>query len=109
MPVASPPPVPLPLLGRVRPIVPLPPVIPLPPAVAVSLTMRPSCSRTCRFIVAATEAMGSWWLQHPEEPKELQVLRLMNIIWMGFGDLLEGRLWIPPAGAFGPGEEETPR
>jgi hypothetical protein len=44
----------------------------------------------------ATIAMAQWWLRHPEEPKELQVTRLMNFAWMGFGDLLAGRLWLPP-------------
>jgi AcrR family transcriptional regulator len=44
----------------------------------------------------ATIAMVQWWLRHPEEPKELQVARLMNFAWMGFGDLLAGRLWLPP-------------
>lgn len=49
--------------------------------------------------VAAVESMAAWWLRHPEESKELQALRLMNFVWMGFGDMLEGRLYIPPAGA----------
>lgn len=47
-------------------------------------------------LVAATVAMGSRWLDHPEEPKELQALRLMNFAWMGFGNFFEGRLWLPP-------------
>jgi AcrR family transcriptional regulator len=46
-------------------------------------------------VTAATIASASWWLEHPEEPKELAMLRLMNLVWMGFGDLLEGRLWLP--------------
>ena len=55
-------------------------------------------------LVAATVAMGTRWLQHPEEPKELQALRLMNFAWMGFGDVFEGRLWQPPPEAFAPRE-----
>jgi AcrR family transcriptional regulator len=46
-------------------------------------------------VTGATIAAASWWLEHPEEPKELAMLRLMNLLWMGFGDLLEGRLWLP--------------
>jgi AcrR family transcriptional regulator len=46
-------------------------------------------------LTAATMAMAAWWLRHPEEPKELQALRLMNLVWSGFGDLLEGRPWLP--------------
>jgi hypothetical protein len=47
--------------------------------------------------VGTVEGLASWWLRHPEEPKELQALRLMNFAWMGLGNLLEGRLWQPPA------------
>jgi AcrR family transcriptional regulator len=51
-------------------------------------------------LVGAVEGLASWWLRHPEEPKELQALRLMNFAWMGLGNLVQGRLWLPP---------ETPR
>jgi AcrR family transcriptional regulator len=47
-------------------------------------------------LVGTVEGLASWWLRHPEEPKELQALRLMNFAWMGLGNLLEGRLWQPP-------------
>jgi AcrR family transcriptional regulator len=47
-------------------------------------------------MVGATIAMGRWWLAHPEEPAELQAVRLMNFGWMGFGDLMQGRFWLPP-------------
>ncbi|HEV3227976.1 MAG TPA: TetR/AcrR family transcriptional regulator [Solirubrobacteraceae bacterium] len=46
-------------------------------------------------LTAATIASASWWLRHPDEPKELQALRIMNLTWMGFGNLLEGRFWLP--------------
>jgi hypothetical protein len=48
-------------------------------------------------LTGATIAVAERWLQHERDvPKELQALRLMNLVWMGFGDLLEGRLWTPP-------------
>ena len=47
-------------------------------------------------LTAAVIAMAEWWLQHPEEPKELQALRVMNFAWVGFGNMLNGRLWLPP-------------
>lgn len=50
-------------------------------------------------VTAATIASASWWLEHPDEPKELVMLRLMNLVWMGFGELLEGRLWFPRPGS----------
>jgi AcrR family transcriptional regulator len=46
-------------------------------------------------LTGATISLSAWWLRHPEEPKELQALRLMNFAWMGFGDLLAGRVWLP--------------
>jgi AcrR family transcriptional regulator len=48
-----------------------------------------------RALTAATLGVASDWARKPSEPKELVVLRLMNFAWMGFGDLLEGRLWLP--------------
>jgi hypothetical protein len=50
-------------------------------------------------LVAATEASAEWWLDHPEEPRDLQALRLMNFAWQGLGGMVEGRLWVPPPGA----------
>jgi AcrR family transcriptional regulator len=48
-------------------------------------------------VTGATIASVSWWLERPDEPRELAILRLMNLVWMGFGDLLDGRLWLPSA------------
>jgi AcrR family transcriptional regulator len=52
-----------------------------------------------RAFTAATIAMASDWLERRDEPPELAALRLMNLAWMGFGDLLAGRLWLPGQGA----------
>jgi AcrR family transcriptional regulator len=49
-------------------------------------------------LVAAVVGLASWWLRHPEEPKELQALRVMNFAWMGLGDIMRGKLWVPPPG-----------
>jgi AcrR family transcriptional regulator len=49
---------------------------------------------------ALSSAVGGaieWWLGHPEEPKEMHVLRLMNLLWQGLGNLQRGQLWFPPA------------
>ncbi len=45
--------------------------------------------------VAATVNMGRWWMEHPEEPAELQALRLMQLIWNGIGNVMEGKVWAP--------------
>jgi AcrR family transcriptional regulator len=47
-------------------------------------------------LVGAVEGVAAWWLRHPEEPKELQALRLMNLAWMGLGNVVRGNLWVPP-------------
>jgi AcrR family transcriptional regulator len=45
---------------------------------------------------ATVIGIAGWWMEHPEEPKELQALRVMNLTWTGLGDVLGGRLWLPP-------------
>ena len=47
-------------------------------------------------VIAATEAAADWWLAHPEEPLELQALRLMNFVWPAVEGMLAGRAWLPP-------------
>jgi AcrR family transcriptional regulator len=44
-------------------------------------------------LVGASEALVDWWSQHPEHTAEGLAMRLMNLVWMGFGDLFAGRLW----------------
>jgi AcrR family transcriptional regulator len=46
---------------------------------------------------AATIGAASHWARHENEPLEVAALRLMNLLWMGCGALLEGRLWLPGA------------
>ena len=47
-------------------------------------------------LTGATIATASWWREHPDVPRELMALRLMNFAWMGLGDLVQGQLWTPP-------------
>ena len=44
---------------------------------------------------AATIGAASHWAKHEEEPRDVAALRLMNLLWMGCGALLEGKLWLP--------------
>jgi AcrR family transcriptional regulator len=48
-------------------------------------------------VVGATLAMVGWWLKRPDEPAELQALRVMNLVWRGLERLTEGDLWLPSA------------
>ena len=46
-------------------------------------------------LTAATIAAASRWAKHEDEPRDVAALRLMNMLWMGCGALLEGKLWVP--------------
>lgn len=46
-------------------------------------------------LVGAGESMLDWWIDHPEHTADGLSMRLMNLVWMGFGDLVEGRRWKP--------------
>ncbi|QIZ35222.1 TetR/AcrR family transcriptional regulator [Saccharopolyspora sp. ASAGF58] len=46
-------------------------------------------------LVGAGESLVGWWLQHPEHTADGMAMRLMNMVWMGFSDLVEGRSWTP--------------
>ena len=48
-------------------------------------------------LTGATIAVGSW-SRGRDEPAELHALRLMNFAWIGLGEMIEGELWMPPAG-----------
>jgi AcrR family transcriptional regulator len=47
-------------------------------------------------LVGAGESLADWWLDHPEESAGAIAARLMNMVWMGFGNLVEDRVWKPP-------------
>jgi AcrR family transcriptional regulator len=46
--------------------------------------------------VGACEAIAYWWVERPEVPKGTVAIHLMNLMWMGFGDLVEANIWLPP-------------
>jgi AcrR family transcriptional regulator len=48
-----------------------------------------------------TIAAASDWAEGGDEPKEVAALRVMNLTWMGFGDMIEGRVWLPGQGEVG--------
>lgn len=59
----------------------------------------PQCELDAQACVlqGAVERIAQWWEQFPDEPLERVALRVMNFAWQGFGDMLEGRFWMPPA------------
>jgi AcrR family transcriptional regulator len=46
-------------------------------------------------MVGAGESLANWWNDHPDQTAEDLASRLMNLTWMGLGDLYEGRRWSP--------------
>ncbi|HVV13994.1 TetR/AcrR family transcriptional regulator [Amycolatopsis sp.] len=52
------------------------------PALAVSL-------------VGAAESLADWWLDHSDVSDGVLASWLMNLVWLGFNDLVEGRVWRP--------------
>lgn len=48
-------------------------------------------------LVGAGESLVDWWSEHPEHTADGLAMRMMNMVWMGFGDLVEGRAWTPRA------------
>jgi AcrR family transcriptional regulator len=44
-------------------------------------------------LVGAAESMADWLVDHEEEPPENAATRLMNLVWLGAGELLQGRTW----------------
>ena len=48
-------------------------------------------------LVGAGESLADWWLDHPDETAGMVASRLMNLVWMGFGDLVQGNIWHPPS------------
>jgi AcrR family transcriptional regulator len=48
-------------------------------------------------LVGSAESLADWWLDHPDISDKMLASWLMNLVWMGFGDLVEGTQWIPTA------------
>lgn len=46
-------------------------------------------------LVGAVESLVQWWFENPEHTADGMALRLMNMVWLGFGNLVEGRSWSP--------------
>jgi AcrR family transcriptional regulator len=46
-------------------------------------------------LVGSAESLADWWLDHPDISDKMLASWLMNLVWMGFGDLVEGTVWIP--------------
>jgi AcrR family transcriptional regulator len=48
-------------------------------------------------LVGSAESLADWWLDHPDVSDRTLASWLMNLVWMGFGDLVNGAIWTPAA------------
>jgi len=46
-------------------------------------------------LVGAAESLADWWLDHSDVPDGVLASWLMNLVWLGFNDLVEGQVWRP--------------
>ncbi|PRX47611.1 TetR family transcriptional regulator [Prauserella shujinwangii] len=46
-------------------------------------------------LVGAAESLADWWLDHSDVPDGVLASWLMNLVWLGFNDLVEGAVWKP--------------
>jgi AcrR family transcriptional regulator len=46
-------------------------------------------------LVGAAESLADWALDHPEVSDGVLASWLMNLVWLGFNDLVEGEVWKP--------------
>jgi AcrR family transcriptional regulator len=52
-------------------------------------------SATAYALVGAAESLADWLAEHPEADPEKTATRMMNITWLGAGQLLHGEVWRP--------------
>ena len=50
---------------------------------------------TAYALVGAAESLADWLADHPEADPERTATRMMNIAWLGAGQLLHGQVWRP--------------
>jgi AcrR family transcriptional regulator len=55
-------------------------------------------------IVGAADALTDWMADHPAESPEGMTRRLMNMIWVGMRNVLDGETWTPPPPDTSPGQ-----
>lgn len=46
-------------------------------------------------LVGAADSLTDWMERHPEQSPDQVTLRLMNMVWIGMRDVLEGETWTP--------------
>lgn len=55
----------------------------------------PELTALALALVGASESLADRLADHPEESSDVTAVRLMNVVWLGAGDLLDGATWTP--------------
>ncbi|MEV6104126.1 TetR/AcrR family transcriptional regulator [Streptomyces sp. NPDC051940] len=50
-------------------------------------------------LVGAADSLTDWMERHPGESAERVTVRLMNMVWVGMRNVLDGEAWAPPSAA----------
>jgi len=53
-------------------------------------------------LVGAGESLADWLVDHPDTDPDTVATRLMNVVWVGAGQLLQGAAWRPRPGSGAP-------
>jgi AcrR family transcriptional regulator len=46
-------------------------------------------------LVGATESLADWLAEHPDADPDRTATQMMNLAWLGAGQLLQGKIWRP--------------
>ncbi|MEV0443424.1 TetR/AcrR family transcriptional regulator [Streptomyces spectabilis] len=66
-------------------------------AAAAQLTER-DADFVAHALVGAADSLTDWMARNPGQSPEGVALRLMNMVWVGMGRVLEGEVWVPVRG-----------
>jgi len=59
-------------------------------------------------LVGAADSLTDWMERHPGESPERVTRRLMNMVWVGMGNVLRGEVWTPPGDPAAPAAPAEP-
>ncbi len=77
-------------------------------AAGVNPAILRNASASAHALVGACEALADYWLDHPEESPLSLATIAMNMSWLGFAGVIDGKLWQPSLEQMTPETELEP-
>jgi AcrR family transcriptional regulator len=65
----------------------------LPPERSRDPDFATACAALAHQIVGSTEALATWWIDHPDVPRDRVVALAMDFAWVGLERLAAGERW----------------